>query len=99
MEETARLTDLFGEPGRWADTFNPLQLATIPVLTPSFTGSVTVPVTVPLTYDLDIAAARYLHGLDGGEVPLTLLFSATLSYRVLELANPARLVIDVQRQP
>ena len=78
--ETARLTDLFGEPSRWADTLNPLQLAMIPVLTPSFTGSTTVPVTVPLTYDLDIAAARYLHGLDEGEIPLTLLFSGTLFY-------------------
>lgn len=79
-EETARLTDLFGEPGRWADTLNPLQLATVPVLTPAFTGAVTVPVTVPLSYDLDIAAVRYLHGLDTGEIPLTLLFSGTLFY-------------------
>jgi hypothetical protein len=79
-EETARLTDLFGEPGRWGDTLTPLQLATVPVLTPAFTGSVTVPVTVPLTYDLDVAAARYLHGLDSGEVPLLLLFSGTLFY-------------------
>jgi len=83
--ETARLTDLFGEPNRWGDTLNPLQLATVPVLTPSFTGSTTVPVNVPLTYDHDIAAARYLHGLgsddsSGAEIPLTLLFSGTLFY-------------------
>ncbi len=79
-EETARLTDLFGEPDRWSSTLQPLQLATVPVMTPSFTGSVVVPVSVPLTYDLDVAASRYLHGLDGGEVPLTLLFSGTLFY-------------------
>jgi Family of unknown function (DUF6084) len=78
--ETARLTDLFGEPDRWGDTLAPLQLATVPVMTPSFTGSTVVPVPVPLTYDLDVAAARYLHGLDGGEIPLTLLFSGTLFY-------------------
>lgn len=78
--EIARLTDLFGEPDRWGDTLTPLQLATVPVLTPAFTGSVTVPVTVPLTYDLDVAAARYLHGLDAGEIPLLLLFSGTLFY-------------------
>jgi hypothetical protein len=88
--ETARLTDLFGEPHRWGNTLQPLQLATVPVLTPSFTHSTTVAVTVPLTYDLDIAAARYLHGLgctdedgddgDGGEIPLTLLFSGTMFY-------------------
>lgn len=79
-EETARLTDLFGEPHRWGETLQPLQLATVPVLTPSFTGSTTVAVTVPLTYDLDIAASRYLHGLDEGEIPLTLLFSGTMFY-------------------
>jgi len=80
VEETARLTDLFGEPNRWGDTLQPLQLATVPVLTPSFTNSTTVAVNVPLTYDLDIAAARYLHGLDAGEIPLTLLFSGTMFY-------------------
>jgi hypothetical protein len=84
-EETARLTDLFGEPHRWADTLNPMQLATVPVLTPPFTGATTVAVTVPLTYDLDVATARYLHGLgcddgSGAEIPLTLLFSGTLFY-------------------
>ncbi len=30
---------------------------------------------MPLTYDLDIAATKYLHGLDDGDVPLLLLFS------------------------
>jgi hypothetical protein len=78
--ETARLADLFGEPERWAETLNPLQLATVPVLTPSFVGSVTVPVTIPLTYDLDVAGVRFLHALDDGAVPLVLLFSGTLFY-------------------
>jgi hypothetical protein len=78
--ETARLTDVFGEPDRWGETLNPLQLATVPVMTPSFVGSVRVPVPIPLTYDLDIAATRYLHALDDGEIPLTLLFSGTLFY-------------------
>lgn len=78
--ETARLGDLFGEPSRWADTLNPLQLATIAVMVPAFTGSTTVHVAVPLTYDMEIAAAKYLQGLDDGEVELLLLFSGTLFY-------------------
>ena len=78
--ETARLADVFGEPDRWGETLNPLQLATVPVMTPSFVGSVTVPVPIPLTYDIDVAAVRYLHALDDGEIPLTLLFSGTLFY-------------------
>ena len=77
-EEQARLVDLFGEPARWGETLNPLQLATVATMVPGFTGSTTVPLVVPLTYDLDIAATKYLHGLDGGDVPVLLLFSGTV---------------------
>ena len=76
--EEERLTDLFGEPARWGDTLNPLQLATVATMVPGFTGSTTVPLAVPLTYDLDVAAAKYLHGLGDGDVPLLLLFSGTV---------------------
>ena len=76
--EEERLTDLFGEPARWGDTLNALQLATVATMVPGFTGSTTVPLAVPLTYDLDVAAAKYLHGLDDGDVPLLLLFSGTV---------------------
>jgi hypothetical protein len=76
--EEERLTDLFGEPARWGGTLNPLQLATVATLVPGFTGATTVPLAVPLTYDLDVAAAKYLHGLDGDDVPLLLLFSGTV---------------------
>lgn len=78
--ETARLTDLFGEPHRWGETLNAMQLATVPVMVPSFVGSVRVPVPVPLSFDLDVASGRYFHGLDGGTVALTLYFSGTLFY-------------------
>ena len=78
--ETARLTDLFGEAHRWGETLNPLQLATVPVMVGSFTNSTTVAVNVPLTYDLDVASGRYFTGLDGGHVPLVLLFSGTMFY-------------------
>jgi Family of unknown function (DUF6084) len=77
-EEAERLSDLFGEPARWGETLNPLQLATVATMVPGFTGSTTVPLVVPLTYDLDIASTKYLHGLDGGDVPLLLLFSGTV---------------------
>jgi len=77
-EEADRLSDLFGEPARWGETLNPLQLATVATMVPGFTGSTTVPLVVPLTYDLDIAATKFLHGLDGGDVPLLLLFSGTV---------------------
>jgi hypothetical protein len=80
-EEADRLSDLFGERARWGETLNPLQLATVASLVPAFAGSTTVQLAVPLTYDLDVAAAKYLHGLDdgpGSTVPLLLLFSGTV---------------------
>ena len=77
-EEADRLSDLFGEPARFGETLNPLQLATVASLVPGFTGSTTFPLVVPLTYDLDVAAAKYLHGLDDGEASLLLLFSGTV---------------------
>jgi Family of unknown function (DUF6084) len=78
--ESARLVDLFGEPARWGETLNPLQLTQVGLTVGGFTGQTTVPVAVPLTYDLDIAATKYCHGLDDGEIPLLLLFSGTVFY-------------------
>jgi hypothetical protein len=76
--EAERLGDLFGEPARFGETLNPLQLATVASLVPSFSASTTVQLAVPLTYDLDVAATKYLHGLDDGDIPLLLLFSGTV---------------------
>jgi hypothetical protein len=78
--ESAKLVDLFGEPSRWGETLNPLQLAQIGSTVSGFTGEITVPIAVPLTYDLDIAATKYFHGLAEGAVPLLLLFSGTVYY-------------------
>lgn len=72
------LRDLFGEPARWGETLLPLQLATVTALVPAFRDEIAVEVPVPCTYDLEVAAARYLHGLDVGDVPLLLLFSGTV---------------------
>ncbi|MFE4517606.1 DUF6084 family protein [Kitasatospora sp. NPDC056783] len=75
--EGERLTDLFGGRERWATTLNPVQFATVPLLVPGFTGGTEIDLAVPCTYDQDIASARYFRALDGGEVPLLLLFSGT----------------------
>ena len=88
-EEAAKLTDLFGEPSRWGDTLNPLQLTTVASTVQGFTGSTTVALPVPLTYDLDIAATKYFHGLSDAPadhaaedrgIPLLLLFSGSVFY-------------------
>jgi hypothetical protein len=76
--EAARLHDLFGDPSRWADTVKPIQLANVSVMVPEFTAVTEVDLQVPCTYDLEVASARYLRGLDDGTVPLLMLFSGTV---------------------
>ncbi len=79
--EAARLIELFGDTSRWGETLKPMQLATVGVMVPGFTGSIEVPVSVPLTADIEVATAKYFHGLDDGDIPLLLLFSGTAFYQ------------------
>lgn len=76
--EAGLLNDLFGDTWRWADTLKPMQLTTIATMVPGFTGSIGIDLPVPLSYDLEIGSTRYFAGLQGGEVPLLLLFSGTV---------------------
>jgi Family of unknown function (DUF6084) len=76
-EEAERLLELFGETPQWGESLKPMQFAAVGVVVPSFTGTAEVDVPVPCTYDFEVAAAKYLHALSGGEVPMLLLFSGT----------------------
>ncbi|MFY9927122.1 MAG: DUF6084 family protein [Streptosporangiaceae bacterium] len=76
--EAERLHDLFGDPSRWADTVKPIQLATLTAMVPTFTAVTEIELPVPCTYDLEVASARYLYGLEDGTVPLIMLFSGTV---------------------
>jgi uncharacterized protein DUF6084 len=75
--EAAALTDLFGERSRWGSTLQPVRFADVPLMVSGFRGETEADLAVPCTYDMDIAATRYLAALDGGEVPLLMLFSGT----------------------
>ena len=76
--EAERLNDLFGETQRWAETLRPLQFTNVAIMVPRFTGSIELDLPVMLSYDLEIGSTRYFAGLDGGEVPLLMLFSGTV---------------------
>jgi len=76
--EAERLSDLFGETQRWAETLRPLQFTNVAIMVPRFTGSIELDLPVMLSYDLEIGSTRYFAGLDDGEVPLLLLFSGTV---------------------
>ncbi|WP_329171439.1 DUF6084 family protein [Streptomyces sp. NBC_01477] len=76
--EAAGLADLFGERARWGSTLLPLQFAQVSLVVPGFTGETEVDLPVPCNYDLDVAATRYFRALEGGEVPLLMLFAGTV---------------------
>ena len=77
----AKLLELFGDPERWAVTTRSLVWTQLDVLVPAFTGSTTVAIPVACSYDLELAAAKYLHSLPDGMAPMALHFNGTVYYR------------------
>lgn len=82
-EEQAGLTDLFGAQERYEVTLKPFLWTHATALVQGFTGTSEFDLPVPCTYDFDVAAAKYLHALRAGEIPLILLFSGTVFTRGL----------------
>ncbi len=79
--EHAGLRGLFGERDRWIDTLRPFLWMQCNTTVQGFAGSTEVDLVLPCTYDFDVVGSRYLHALDAGTVPLTLLFSGTVFTR------------------
>lgn len=79
--ESEGLLGLFGGRQRWADTLRPFQWMQCNTTVQGFTGSTEVDLALPCSYDFDVVGSRYLHALDAGPVPLTLLFSGTVFTR------------------
>jgi len=76
--EAERLNDLFGDTQRWADTLRPMQFTTVATMVPGFSGATETELPITFTYDLEVGSARYFDSLEGGEIPLLLLFSGTV---------------------
>ena len=76
--EQERLADLFGDPARWRETVRPLLWMNTSLVSPPFQIEIELDLTIPCTYDLEVASAKYLEALDGGEVSLLFLFSGTI---------------------
>ncbi|MDN4642975.1 DUF6084 family protein [Arthrobacter sp. PsM3] len=77
-EEERGLLDLFGERGRWPTTLRSFLWLQCSAMVQGFTGSTEADLPLPCTFDFDVAAAKYLHALRDGEIPLELLFSGTV---------------------
>jgi hypothetical protein len=74
------LEDLFGSPPRWGETLRTLLWAHTTAIAPPFTGEYMLDLPVPCSYDFNVAATKYFHGLEEGEIPL-MQFSGTVVYR------------------
>jgi len=75
------LRGLFGERWRWADTLKPFLWMQCNTTVQGFTLRTETDLALPCTYDLDVIGTRYLHALEAGDIPLTLLFSGTVFTR------------------
>ena len=76
--EEEHLLELFGETPRWGDTLRPFLWTHVGMTVTGFSASTEVDLPITCTYDFEVTAAKYLHALRGGEVPLLLLFSGTV---------------------
>lgn len=77
-DEELRLTELFGETPRWGDTLRPFLWTNVSMTVTGFTGETVVDLPITCTYDFEIAAAKYMHSLDDGEIPIVAMFSGTV---------------------
>jgi hypothetical protein len=79
-ETRERLEGLFGPPERWATTTRSVLWSQLDVVVPAFTSSTIVPVPLVCNFDMEVAAAKYLHALPDGEAPLALHFNGMVYY-------------------
>ncbi|OCB56300.1 hypothetical protein A9X02_08840 [Mycobacterium malmoense] len=77
-DEAAGLGDLFGPRERWASTQRTFLWQHCTAMVPGFTGTTTAALPLDCTYDFEVAAAKYLHALRDGALPLQFLFSGTI---------------------
>ena len=77
-DEAAGLTDLFGPRERWATTQRTFLWQHCTAMVPAFLGTSEIALPLECTYDFEVAAAKYLHALRDGAVPLQFLFSGTV---------------------
>lgn len=78
--EQTGLFELFGHPSQWGQSLRSMLWTHAQVAVGPFTGNTTATLPVPCSYDFNIAATKYFHALEAGDVPLSLLFSGTMFY-------------------
>lgn len=75
-----QLRDLFDTPDRWSRTLRTLLWTHANCTVPAFQNHTQVDLHVPCTFDFNVAATKYFHALEDGDVPLCFQFSGSVFY-------------------
>lgn len=78
--EKRGLHELFGEPERWGQTLRPMLWTNLAITVPAFSGTASAMLRVPCVFEPSAGVTKYFEALEGGTVPITLLFSGTVFY-------------------
>jgi hypothetical protein len=76
-DEEERLVEVFGEPPQWGQSLKPFLWTHVATTITGFEGTTEIDLPVTCTYDFEVAATKFFHSLESGEIPLVLLFSGT----------------------
>ena len=82
--EQPGLRDLFGAPARWGRTLKGFLWTHTQTTVPAFEGSAEGELLLPCSFDFNLATTKYLHALQEGVVPLSLLFTGSVFYEGAE---------------
>ena len=78
--EKGKLFELFGPPEDWGQTLRGKLWTHSNTTVRTFSGTTEAILPVPCSYDLNLAATKFFHGVEEGEVPVLFLFSGTIFY-------------------
>lgn len=80
VDEQARLKELYGPPRGGTRALRSLLWTHVGIGVPFYGDAIRIKLPVPCSYDFNLAVAKYLYGIEGGEIPLLFLFSGTVFY-------------------
>jgi hypothetical protein len=78
--EKEKLVELFGTPERWGQTLRNRLWGFSNTTVRGFARSTETILPMSCTFDLNVAATKYFHALEEGEISLLFLFSGTIFY-------------------
>ncbi|HEX3466400.1 MAG TPA: DUF6084 family protein [Candidatus Elarobacter sp.] len=81
VEESERLTELFGGPERYGQTLRTMLWTHVSATVLAFEGETEFDLVVPCSYDFAVAANAYLSALEDGEIPIVVQLSGTVFVR------------------